>query len=351
MISSSVGVGGFGGGIGLILTLAIILGPVDSAQAPPLTLAAQEASTPPPPPSASSPDNLDNMTMAEMAELASDNKLILLGAATLLVIAILWIADVLRPGAIAKSGLRDVSPFQAPMWLFAGILILAASIFASSFLAEQPWATGPDPEALRAKAGVFAGTYLLTGVIALGLVALFGRTAGGAGLKLKPMDIPIGLCCFALAWPVVELAGAGAVQSSEYITKESAETIAHPTLQLITDNAHDPLIWVIVASVVIGAPLIEEIIYRVFLQSAVLRATGSPWLAILISSLVFTGMHFDWKNPETFPYHTLAPLLVLGLAMGLAYERTRRLGVPIVIHATFNAINVYLALRMEGVLP
>jgi membrane protease YdiL (CAAX protease family) len=295
--------------------------------------------------------DFDDMTVAEMARMAADNKLFLLGAASILVFLILWIADVLKPGAIAKSGMRDVSPFQAPMWLFAGFLILAASIFASSFLAQQEWATGPDPESLRGKAGVFAGTYILAGLVALGMVGLFSRSASGAGLKLRLVDIPIGICCFALAWPVVELAGAGAVQGHEFLTKETAQTIAHPTLQIITDNAQDPLIWVIVASVVIGAPIVEEIIYRVFLQSAVLRWSGSPWLAILISSLVFTGMHFDWQSPQDFPYYTLAPLLVLGLAMGLAYERTRRLGVPIVIHAAFNAMNVYMGLRLEGVVP
>jgi membrane protease YdiL (CAAX protease family) len=35
---------------------------------------------------------------------------------------------------------------------------------------------------------------------------------------------------------------------------------------------------------------------------------------------------------------------MLGLAMGIAFERTKRLGVPIIMHICFNGLNVALAL-------
>jgi membrane protease YdiL (CAAX protease family) len=40
--------------------------------------------------------------------------------------------------------------------------------------------------------------------------------------------------------------------------------------------------------------------------------------------------------------HTLLALFTLGAGMGIAYERTRNIVVPIVMHGAFNGVNVLM---------
>jgi membrane protease YdiL (CAAX protease family) len=66
------------------------------------------------------------------------------------------------------------------------------------------------------------------------------------------------------------------------------------------------------------------------------RGAGRAWAAIACTSAAWTLTH---AGPV--PASALPSLFVLGLGLGLAYERTRRLGVPIAMHMLFNAINVF----------
>ena len=52
--------------------------------------------------------------------------------------------------------------------------------------------------------------------------------------------------------------------------------------------------------------------------------------------------HYTWRSWRR------RPLFALGAGMGLAYERTRRLGVPIVMHMGFNAANIALAMQSQS---
>lgn len=98
----------------------------------------------------------------------------------------------------------------------------------------------------------------------------------------------------------------------------------------------------------VGAPLVEELIYRVFLQSSIARATGLPWIGILVAAVVFAVAHAVGPAEQRIPWYAAVPIGVLGLACGLAYERTKRLLVPITMHAAFNAMNIAMAMWVTG---
>ncbi len=106
--------------------------------------------------------------------------------------------------------------------------------------------------------------------------------------------------------------------------------------------------WALIAAAVVGAPLVEEMIYRVFLQSSISRATGLPWVGILAAAVVFAVAHAVGPAEQRVPWYAAVPIGVLGLACGLAYERTKRLLVPITMHACFNAMNVAMAMWATG---
>ena len=103
--------------------------------------------------------------------------------------------------------------------------------------------------------------------------------------------------------------------------------------------------WALIAAIVVLVPIVEELIYRVFIQSAFLRIVRSRWIAVFLTSFVFVLAH--WGVLPEGGKHALAPLFVLSVALGAAYERTGRLGVPMVMHAAFNTLNIVLAFVID----
>jgi len=97
-------------------------------------------------------------------------------------------------------------------------------------------------------------------------------------------------------------------------------------------------------SIVVFSPLVEETLFRGFLQSW-LRRHRSPTASIAITSACFTAFHFSTtQGASNIPI--LAALFVLGCFLGLLYERRQSLFAPLLLHILFNAVNVanlYLA--------
>jgi membrane protease YdiL (CAAX protease family) len=91
-----------------------------------------------------------------------------------------------------------------------------------------------------------------------------------------------------------------------------------------------------VCSTVVLAPLTEEIFFRGLLQSMIRRYLRSPWAAVVGASVVFSAFHV--AQPQAVP-----SLFALSVALGYNYERTGRLYAPILIHALFNAVWLWLA--------
>jgi membrane protease YdiL (CAAX protease family) len=94
------------------------------------------------------------------------------------------------------------------------------------------------------------------------------------------------------------------------------------------DAAHGTWIVLLVVVVVICAPLVEEIVYRGFIQRNLGTAYG-PRISLLISSFWFAAVHLQLAE---FP-----GLFAFALVLGACFSRTKRLGLSIVTHVAFNA--------------
>lgn len=91
-------------------------------------------------------------------------------------------------------------------------------------------------------------------------------------------------------------------------------------------------------SIVFFSPLVEETLFRGFLQSW-LRRRHSSASSIAITSLCFTAFHFSTaQGASNVPI--LASLFILGCFLGLLYERRQSLFSPLLLHILFNAVNV-----------
>lgn len=95
-------------------------------------------------------------------------------------------------------------------------------------------------------------------------------------------------------------------------------------------------LWIGLAVIVL-APLIEELMYRVVLQGwAETRLTAGR--AVLLVATVFALVHFDRGRPDYLP------LFPLALILGYVYYRLHSYLAVVVLHGLFNATNLVLAL-------
>ncbi len=274
----------------------------------------------------------------------------LLGLVTLitapLVLVILWLRDVIRPGSFARAGPREVGGHPSWAWLIAAFLTFAAQALGGS-AGMAMFAGGGSSGTLsslplRLQAIINLSGYVPAIAAGLLLVGLFRRASGAGrntGLLVSWRDIRWGVVGILAAYPIVAAVSQGASVVYSRITHRAPDSMAHSGLQTMIENSSDPWAWVLMGCAVVGAPIVEELVFRVFLQSAALRLTRSPWAAIFVVSIAFTSIHWS-----VMPWYGLVTIFALSVSMGLAYERTKRLGVPVVMHVAFNGLNVALAL-------
>ena len=94
------------------------------------------------------------------------------------------------------------------------------------------------------------------------------------------------------------------------------------------DAAHGVWIVLLVVIVVVCAPVVEELVYRAFIQHNLGVAYGAR-IAVFISSFWFAAVHLQLAE---FP-----GLFAFAVVLGICFARTKRLGLSIVTHVAFNA--------------
>lgn len=99
------------------------------------------------------------------------------------------------------------------------------------------------------------------------------------------------------------------------------------------DAAHGAWIVLLVVIVVICAPVVEEMVYRGFIQHNLGIAYGAR-ISVLIASFWFAAVHLQLAE---FP-----GLFAFALVLGVCFARTKRLGLSIVTHVAFNATALFV---------
>jgi uncharacterized protein len=112
----------------------------------------------------------------------------------------------------------------------------------------------------------------------------------------------------------------------------------------ISDLAKDPrLITLILPSVVLGAPLAEEFLFRGVLFSALTPTFVGKWGAVIITSAVWALAH---AGPA--PWINVGLIFLMGLVLGLLLLRTGSLWVTIACHTAWNALTTITLLGLGG---
>jgi membrane protease YdiL (CAAX protease family) len=123
-----------------------------------------------------------------------------------------------------------------------------------------------------------------------------------------------------LSLPVGVLTGA-----IEYLILKPPPPLPYPTLGYMLRT---------VATMTLFVGLGEELLFRGILLTR-LEKTLSPRLALIMSSLIFTILHFTWRIPLELVF-----VFIVGLILGYIFQRTKSLFPPIVIHAINNIVLV-----------
>jgi membrane protease YdiL (CAAX protease family) len=102
------------------------------------------------------------------------------------------------------------------------------------------------------------------------------------------------------------------------------------------DSAQGPWLVVLALIVVVGAPLVEELVYRGFVQAG-LQSRVHDVLAVVVTAAWFAAVHGRIAE--------LPGLFSFALVLGVAFHMTKRLGMSVVAHLAFNATGLaFLAL-------
>lgn len=95
----------------------------------------------------------------------------------------------------------------------------------------------------------------------------------------------------------------------------------------------------------IAPAIFEETLFRGGIQNLLTRVTKNPWVAIGITSIVFSAIHFS--------FYGFIPRVALGVILGLLYYYSESLWLPIIAHCFNNSLVVtqiyYLTLKGKPV--
>lgn len=239
-------------------------------------------------------------------------------------VALIW-RLVFSPAARARARGRPLAltPWPGPvheLLLFIAIVI-GGSFFAAAIVGAIGRSLGLRGDAATVCIG--AGTQL--GMLAA--VAFFwarperGRPVSPPG---GPNIFLAGGATFLAALPLVIVT----MNLWQFLLESLGAPLEKQDLIGMFANAESPwLIAIMIALAVVFAPLTEELVFRAGFYRYLLTRVRRV-LALALTAVLFAGMH---ANIASF-----APLVVLSVSFSLAYERTGKIGVPIVAHALFN---------------
>lgn len=215
--------------------------------------------------------------------------------------------------------------------VFLAVCAYLLSALALDTLAAQWFAEAEDirRRLIAANGAHVIGTLAVAWIVAKnfdgGLVG-FLRPALGDGrgrfgsTVLATAIVGIGLC---------PLLAEGTSRVIQWFAPSTALEI-HPTLQALHGGEQSK--WVTAClwlGAAVAAPVAEESFFRGVLQNVIGGVSGRRWAAIAVTATAFGAVHVS--QPQTIP-----ALIVLGVLLGFAYERTGTILSPIAIHALFN---------------
>ncbi len=253
-----------------------------------------------------------------------------------IVFFVLWVFGFAGSVSLASSPVRrNCIGFFVPV-IQIGIWLAMSAITTS--VADA--AGGRSPRWLREFYIFLSVTILEIGLIVIFLIFArntFARRLRGFGLNLRTVvrDFPAAAINFITVLPLIFLAVLAVDYTGRLVVGEDFQMQANESLTVILENPQLMLRILMIFFAIVVGPVFEEVLFRGMLQSMIRGYLRRPWLAIVITSVIF-ATHHPWMHwPGIF---------ILSVGMGYAYEKSGSLFRPIFIHIFFNAMSVTASL-------
>lgn len=157
-----------------------------------------------------------------------------------------------------------------------------------------------------------------------------GDVGDATGLRARPVDLLIGVGAgLATSIVVVRLVYL-VLELTSVVDDSDIDKLGDPA-QKLEEIASGPGFLVLALFVGVGAPIMEELFFRGFLQPAAIKRFGAP-AGLVLTAVIFGAVHLQLLQ---FP-----ALAVFGLILGLLAHHYRRLGPAIVAHMVFNGLTL-----------
>lgn len=194
--------------------------------------------------------------------------------------------------------------------IFVGIQLLAGALVQLVYILLKGQGAVVDAT------GLIITTALADGATLLLFLLLRWAEVSRHWVRTRPWDV--------LFWCV--LASFGAIIPSTFIQEMMPElpNWAEQEFELIMNNRFGYFV------IGLGAPLVEELVFRGVILRALLRWKENPWIGIVISAVFFSAIHM---NPAQMPHAFL-----IGLLLGWMYYRTDSIVPGVVYHWVNNTI-------------
>lgn len=151
-------------------------------------------------------------------------------------------------------------------------------------------------------------------------------------------DFGYGIFSWLISFPLVVLIGTiGDIAIAYFFQAYEYEQVAVRFIKKVAP--YPEYLYLILSTVIIAAPLIEEFLFRGCLQNWLKRRFGFK-IALPIAAIIFATFHMSAsQGAGNLPL--FASLCVLGMFLGFLYERQGSLFAPIGLHIAFNTLSAF----------
>jgi hypothetical protein len=238
------------------------------------------------------------------------------------------------PDAVANWGLWDALKLAFVYILLFG---LANSIrdVGHEFGLVNPLVAGSGINAFLATHSLVS---LLTVYVAFWIIRTRGQDphrALGLGWNGFGSQLAAGVVLFGASIPIFVAVSRGWTELLQRLPGKDLSAPQDMVVRFATTGSLAEAVQIFAAAGLV-APVMEEVFFRGMLYGAV-RGRVRRWLAITFASVCFGAVHMPALSAAV-------PMCFLGGVLCYVYERTGRIGVPILLHALYNVVQLSLIL-------